>query len=63
MQFIINTDHPHLSFPACLLNIAQASFDLYDQIMAHRSKLLSFKTWRHHSKYKQLFECNDGNQL
>ncbi|CAF5118507.1 unnamed protein product, partial [Rotaria sp. Silwood1] len=63
MQFIINTGHPHLSFSACLLNIAQASFDLYDQIMSHRSQLLSFKTWHHHGELKQLFECNNGNQL
>ncbi|CAF0751492.1 unnamed protein product [Rotaria sordida] len=63
MQFIINTGHPHLSFSACLLNIAQASFDLYDQIMSHRSQLLSFKTWHHHGEFKQLFECNNGNQL
>ncbi|CAF1328602.1 unnamed protein product [Adineta steineri] len=63
MQFIINTGHPHLSFSACLLNIAQASFDLYDQIMEHRSQLLSFKTWHNHGELKQLFECNTGNQL
>jgi len=63
MQFIINTGHPHLSFSACLLTIAQASFDLYDQIMAHRSQLLSFKTWHHHGEFKQLFECNNGDQL
>jgi hypothetical protein len=63
MQFIINTGHPHLSFSACLLNIAQASFDLYDQIMAHRSQLLSFKTWHHHGELKQLFECNNSDQL
>ncbi|CAF1541195.1 unnamed protein product [Adineta ricciae] len=63
MQFIINTSHPHLSFSACLLNIAQASFDLYDQIMQHRSQLLSFKSWHHHGESKQLFECANGNQL
>jgi peptidyl-tRNA hydrolase PTH2 len=63
MQFIINTGHPHLSFSSCLLNIAQASFDLYDQIMTQRSQLLSFKTWHHHGELKQLFECNNGNQL
>lgn len=63
MQFIINIGHPHLSFSACLLNIAQASLDLYDQIMSHRSHLLSFKTWHHHGELKQLFECNNGNQL
>ncbi len=63
MQFIINTGHPHLSFSACLLTIAQASFDLYDQIMAHRSQLLSFKTWHHHGEFKQLFECNNSDQL
>jgi hypothetical protein len=63
MQFIINTGHPHLSFSACLLHIAQASFDLYDQIMEHRSQLLSFKTWHHHGELKQLFECHSGNQL
>jgi hypothetical protein len=63
MQFIINTGHPHLSFSACLLNIAQASFDLYDQIMVHRSQLLSFKSWHHHGELKQLFECNNSEQL
>ncbi|UJR26034.1 hypothetical protein I4U23_007380 [Adineta vaga] len=63
MKFIINTGHPYLSFSACLLNIAQASFDLYDQIMEHRSHLLSFKSWHHHGELKQLFECTNGNQL
>ncbi len=63
MQFIINTGHPHLSFSACLLNIAQASFDLYDQIMVHRSQLLSFKNWHHHGELKQLFECQTSEQL
>lgn len=63
MQFIINTGHPHLSFSTCLLNVAQASFDLYDQIISYRSQLLSFKTWNNHDEFKQLFECNNGNQL
>ena len=63
MQFIINTGHPQLSFSACLLNIAQASLDLYDQIMAHRSQLLSFKTWHQHGEMKQLFECQTSEQL
>jgi peptidyl-tRNA hydrolase len=63
MQFIINTGHPQLSFSACLLNIAQASLDLYDQIMAHRSLLLSFKTWHNHGEIKQLLECAHGSQL
>lgn len=63
MQFIINTGHPNLSFSSCLLNIAQASFDLYDQIMAHRSQLLSFKSWHHNGELKQLFECTTSEQL
>ncbi|CAF3634471.1 unnamed protein product [Rotaria socialis] len=63
MQFIINTGHSHLSFSACLLHIAQASFDLYDQIISCRSQLLSFKTWNNHDEFKQLFECTSGNQL
>jgi hypothetical protein len=63
MLFIINTGHPNLSFSACLLNIAQASFDLYDQIMAHRSLLLSYKSWHHNGELKQLFECPTSEQL
>ena len=63
MQFIINTGHPHLSFSACLLNIAQASFDLYDQIMVHRSQLLSLKSWHHHGELKELLECQTSEQL
>ena len=63
MQFIINTGHPSLSFSACLLNVAQASFDLYDQIMVSRSQLLAFRTWHHHGELKQLFECQSGTHL
>ena len=63
MQFIINTGHPQLSFSSCLLHIAQASFDLYDQIMAHRSQLLSFKSWHQYGELKQLFECQTSDQL
>ncbi|CAM2709366.1 unnamed protein product [Rotaria socialis] len=48
---------------SCLLHIAQASFDLYDQIISCRSQLLSFKTWNNHDEFKQLFECTSGNQL
>ena len=63
MHFIINTGHPNLSFSSCVLNIAQASFDLHDQIMAQRSQLLSLKTWHNHGEVKQLFECSNGDQL
>ena len=63
MQFIVNIAHPTLNFSACLSNIAQASFDLYDQIMADRLQLLAFKTWHNHGEVKELFECADGNQL
>lgn len=63
MVFIINTSHPDLSFSSCLLSVAQASFDLYDQIMVNRSQLLSYKTWHSNGELKHLFECSDGNQL
>ena len=63
MHFILNTGDPQLSFPSCLLHIAQASFDLYDQIMAHRSQLLSFKNWHQNGELKQLFECQTSEQL
>lgn len=63
MQFIVNIAHPTLSFSTCLTTIAQASFDLYDEIMVDRLQLLAFKNWRHRGEVKELFECVDANQL
>ncbi|CAF0769406.1 unnamed protein product [Didymodactylos carnosus] len=63
MLFILNIEHTHLTFDNILLNIAQSSFDLYEQLSTNRQHVLGFKSWHKHGQYKQVYTCQTSQLL
>ncbi|CAF1003311.1 unnamed protein product [Didymodactylos carnosus] len=63
MLFILNLEHNHLTFDNILLNIAQSSFELYEQLSTNRQHVLGFKSWHKHGQYKQVYACQTSRLL